>query len=314
MKEERVGVIGSINVDLLLQVDRLPRPGHTVLGQGGTLSPGGKGANQALAAARQGVPTIMVGAVGSDANARVSTSLLREANVDLSHVAAFEGPTGMAVVSVDRAGENSIIVVPAANLMVNEAMVEAALSDLLSCAVVIVQCEIPAPTVDFTVSVLTGAGTRVILNLAPVIGVASDTLRLADPLIVNEHEAVEALGLLSAEIPAVSGDTVLLGRVLAEALLAAGVHSVVVTLGADGAIIAGDDAIEHIPSPTVEAVDTTGAGDAFVGTAAAGLARGLTLFQACTLAVRAASESVQAHGAQTSYPWKAAPHLTTLPH
>ncbi|WP_426976929.1 ribokinase [Pseudarthrobacter sp. O4] len=313
MKQERVGVIGSINVDLLLLVDRLPRPGQTVLGEGGTLSPGGKGANQAVAAARQGVPTLMVGAVGTDGNAGVSTSLLREANVDLCHVAALEGPTGMAVVAVDRAGENNIIVVPAANLRVDTAMVEAALPELMNCAVVIVQGEIPATTVDFAVHAIAGTDTRVILNLAPVIGVAAETLRLADPLIVNEHEAAEALSLLSAEIPAASGDAIRLGKSLAEALIDTGVPSAVVTLGSDGAIIAGAGGIEHLLAPTVDAVDTTGAGDAFVGTAAAGLARGLTLIQACTLAVRAAAESVQAHGAQTSYPWNT-PHMTTLPH
>jgi ribokinase len=303
MARERIAVIGSINVDVLLQVDRHPRPGQTVLGTGGTLSPGGKGANQALAAARQRARTLMVGAIGSDANAQVATCLLRDADVDLSHVANVDGPTGLATVTVDRFGENSIIVVPAANHNVDTALVHCALPEILECAVVVMQGEIPADTVDFTAAAIADSDVRFVLNLAPVITVSADTLRRADPLIVNEHEAAEALVLLAAERPAPSDSPVRLGLSLAEALIQAGVASVVITLGAQGAVIATANGAKHLPAPKVQAVDTTGAGDAFVGTTAAGLARGLDLERACKLAVGVAAESVQRQGAQTSYPW-----------
>lgn len=306
MARERIAVIGSINVDVLLQVDRHPKPGQTVLGTGGTLAPGGKGANQALAAARQRAKTLMVGAIGTDSNAQVATRLLRDANVDLSYVATIEGPTGLATVTLDRSGENSIIVVPAANHHVDAALVQSALPEILECAVVVVQGEIPAGTVDFTATAVAEAGVRFILNLAPVIPVSADTVRRADPLIVNEHEAAEALVLLDVEPPTGSGPPVQTGLSLAEALIHAGVTSAIITLGAQGAVIATAHGAEHLPAPQVQAVDTTGAGDAFVGTTAAALARGLDLQRACKLAIEVAAESVQRQGAQASYPWSSA--------
>lgn len=303
MKQPTVGVIGSINVDLLLKVADLPGPGHTVLGEGGTLSPGGKGANQALAAARQGAAVTMVGAVGDDSHADAALALLRGAGVDLSHVHRVPGPTGLAVVAVEASGENNIIVVSGANTAVNVPMIDESIADLRGCAVVILQGEVPVATTEHAARALSGPGTRIVLNLAPVIALDPGTIRLADPLIVNEHEAGQALAQLGADVPSPGADPVEHGRALCRSLLDTGLASVIVTLGSKGALVGQGDGIGHVPSQPVAVVDTTGAGDALVGAVAAGLARGLNLLEACALGVSVAGTSVQGPGAQESYPW-----------
>ena len=305
-----LAIVGSINVDLLLMVDRLPAAGETVLGSGGTLSPGGKGANQAVAAARQGAAVLMVGAVGSDANASEATRLLRESGVSLDLVAQVEGPTGLAVVSVDSNAENSIVVISGANSHVDTNVVSAALPRLRSCDVVVLQGELPLATTDFTLRELRDSEVLVVLNLAPVIPLSAESILSADVLIVNEHEAIEALHLLSKEPkvevrPEMHDDnTVRIGLALADSLVSAGVRSVVVTLGARGAVVGEVRGSVHVPPVAVNAVDTTGAGDAFVGAVAAGLAEGLALHAAAELAVAVAAQSVISYGAQQSYPWR----------
>lgn len=307
-----VAVIGSINVDLLLMVDRLPAAGETVLGTGGTLSPGGKGANQAVAAARQGASVLMVGAVGSDANAAEATRLLHKSGVSLDLVATAGGPTGLAVVSVDRNAENSIVVIPGANQHVDASAVSVALPRLRSCDVVVLQGELPLATTDFALRELRGTGVLVVLNLAPVIPLPAESIRSVDVLIVNEHEAVEALRLLSKETKIQAGhemdddddDAVHIGVALADSLVSSGIPSAIVTLGARGAVVGRSEGSVHVPPVAVDAVDTTGAGDAFVGAVAAGLAEGLTLHAAAELAVAVAAQSVISYGAQESYPWR----------
>lgn len=306
-----VAVIGSINVDLLLMVDRLPAAGETVLGTGGTLSPGGKGANQAVAAARQGASVLMVGAVGSDANAAEATRLLHKSGVSLDLVATAGGPTGLAVVSVDRNAENSIVVIPGANQHVDASAVSVALPRLRSCDVVVLQGELPLATTDFALRELRGTGVLVVLNLAPVIPLPAESIRSVDVLIVNEHEAVEALRLLSKETKIQAGhemddddDAVRIGVALADSLVSSGIPSAIVTLGVRGAVVGRSEGPVHVPPVAVDAVDTTGAGDAFVGAVAAGLAEGLTLHAAAELAVAVAAQSVISYGAQESYPWR----------
>jgi ribokinase len=301
-----VGVIGSINVDLTLLVDRIPGPGETLLSSGATLSPGGKGANQAVAAARQGASVLLVGAVGRDANAAAAMELLRESQVDLALVAEADDPTGMAIVTVDRQAENSIVVVPGANLAVDTASVKAALPRLAGCDVVVLQGEVPPRTVEYALGALAGAGVRTVLNLAPVVPLAAEAIRQSAVLVVNEHEAEEALRILTGGRLDLGGEPVSDGTELALALAAAGLPAVVVTLGARGAVVA-DGGILHVPAPAVDAVDTTGAGDAFVGAMAAWLARGLPLRQACELAAHVAARAVTGRGAQQSYPWAAEP-------
>lgn len=298
----RVGIIGSINADLSVGVEHHPRPGETVLGTGGQVTPGGKGGNQALAAARQGAETLMIGAVGTDSHAEIATRLLRYAGVDLRHVATVPGPTGLAIVAVDPNGENNIIVVAGANASLAPAHIAAAAEDLTGCAVAVIQGEIPAETINFASETLEQLGVRQILNLAPVLNLPHSTLRRSDPLVVNEHEAAQILSAAHSGVLPFAPTEAGHGLKLAAALVKTGIKTAIVTLGADGAALATARDVIHIDAPEVEAVDTTGAGDAFVGALAAGLAEGNTLADACRQAVRVAAYSVRGHGAQESYP------------
>lgn len=300
----RVVVVGSINADLTVRVDRHPTPGETLLGSGGNLTPGGKGANQAVAAARLGADTAMLGAVGSDAGAEAATALLRSAGVDLGAVATVEGPTGLAVVTVSDAGENTIVVVPGANAAVTTRQVDDSAGLVEAAGLCVLQGELPAETTEHAIRLAGAAGVRVMLNLAPVIPLPADLFELADPLVVNEHEAKLALEMLGADLPVTRGENPdSLASRLASALLSAGPRSVVVTGGAAGAAVAreGTDPV-HLPAPRVQVRDTTGAGDAFVGALAADLVRAAPLEAAAARAVRVGAYSVVRHGAQPSFP------------
>lgn len=300
----RVVVVGSINADLTVRVDRHPAPGETLLGSGGALTPGGKGANQAVAAARMGADTALLGAVGDDASADPATALLRASGVDLTGVSTVEGPTGLAVVTVSEAGENTIVVVPGANAAVSTAHVDEAAPLISTAALCVLQGELPADTTEHAIRLADSAGVRVMLNLAPVIPVGAELLALADPLVVNEHEARLALEMLGADVEDVaSEDPVARALRLATALRKSGPRSVVVTVGAAGAVVAHEGAEPaHLPAPRVEARDTTGAGDAFVGALAAGLVDAEDLETAAARAVRVGAYSVLHHGAQPSFP------------
>lgn len=294
-----VVVVGSVNVDLLVSVDRHPAPGETVLGRSGALLPGGKGANQAVAAARLGARVALVGAVGSDANAGVATSGLVEAGVDLGAVSTVPGPTGLAVVTLADDGENSIVVVPGANALVDVAAVATAAHLIAAASLCVLQAEIPLTSAWHAAKVAADSGVRVVLNLAPAYPVPPETLVLADPLVVNEHEATLLLGWLGHAAPV---SDVATARAAAVHLRALGVPSVVVTLGGSGAVGADADGSWSLPARQVVVRDTTGAGDAFVGALATRLAQGDTLRDAAATGVRVAAWSVQRLGAQSSFP------------
>ncbi|GHD05941.1 ribokinase [Zhihengliuella salsuginis] len=292
-----VTVIGSSNADLAVSMDRLPGPGETVLARSFVTSPGGKGANQALAARLAGAETEFVGAVGRDPHAEVALGMLAEAGVDLSRVRRVDEPTGIALISIDAAGENSIAVVPGANATVT-ADVVGGLGEVRG--VVVLQGEIPAAAVERAAA----AAERVVLNLAPVIAVDPDVIRAADPLVVNEHEAALVLEQFGSDAPEAPEDA-------ARALLGHGVRSVVITLGAAGSLVAehmtttaNDDGarLSTVAAVRADAVDTTGAGDAYTGALAARLAAGDELVAAAGFAARFSAASVAKPGAQASYP------------
>ena len=289
-----VVVVGSINADLLTRVAAHPARGETVIGDSIDVLPGGKGANQAVAAARLGASVAMVGAVGDDTFAAPATASLREAGVALDALTEVPGATGVAVVTVSADGENAIVVIPGANATVTGSVVRAHQQLLASAAVVVLQGEIPREGVE---AAARAGGGRVVLKLAPVIAVDPEVLRLADPLVVNEHEALGALELLGVDGFTGSHEDA------ARALCAAGVRSAVVTLGAAGALVACDGSVTAVPSPRVQAVDTTGAGDAFCGALAGRLAAGDDLVGSARFAARVGAFAVQRAGAQPSYPW-----------
>ncbi|MGV0346364.1 ribokinase [Corynebacterium coyleae] len=292
MSAAKICVVGSINADLTVNVDRHPTPGETLLGSGGGITAGGKGANQACAAARLGAPVALVGAVGTDSNAIPATALLREAGVDLTHVEEVTEVTGLAVITVAANGENTVQVVPGANALVDADFVSRHAAPVEAAEVVLLQGEIPADGFARAVELAKG---RVVINLAPVVDVPREALLAADPLMANEHEAGLILDQLGYDSTGTPED-------LARRLKDAGFASVVLTLGAAGALVADDNALTHIPSPQVEAVDTVGAGDSFAGAFCARIIEGDTIVEASTYACRVGAFSVTRPGAQPSYP------------
>ena len=287
-------VVGSVNVDLLAQVRRHPRPGETLHGTGGRMLPGGKGANQAVAAARLGARVAMVGAVGSDVQAEAALSALREAGVDLGHVAEIEGPTGLAIVTVAEDGENSIVVIAGANDAMDAGRVRAAAEVISAARIVVCQGEIPRDGIEALPALVTG---RFLHNPAPVMELDPAVLRASDPLVVNQHEAGLVLAQLAPDQEAPEDP-----EAVVAALRAAGIPSAVLTLGADGSLVADQAGVRRIPPAPVEAVDTTGSGDAFIGALALGLARGDDLATAARLASRVGAFAATGEGAQPSYP------------
>ncbi|MCQ9343136.1 ribokinase [Corynebacterium kozikiae] len=292
-----IATVGSINADLRVTVQRHPQPGETLLGSGGEVGPGGKGANQAVAAALQGAQVRFVGAIGSDANAATAIGTMRAAGVGLEDVHTLSGPTGLAIISVSEDAENSIIVVPGANAAVDAEFVAQAKDTIAGADILLLQGEIPASGIEKAVELSTG---RVVINLAPVVEVNREVLLKADPLMVNEHEAQLVLDQLGS--PYQPTTTPQAPDELAQALLDQGFASVVITLGSKGALLATAEAMEHIAPLDVQPVDTTGAGDAFAGGFVAKLLQGASLKEAAEFANRVGAYAVQGVGAQDSYP------------
>lgn len=284
--EHDVVVVGSANADLVVQVERHPAPGETVLGSELAVHPGGKGANQAVAAARLGARVALLGRVGADGHGRLLRESLERDGVDLGHLRDTAAASGIAMIAVGPRGDNSIIVAPGANARLTEGDVLDAAPLLRSAPVVSLQLEIPLPAVLAAARL----ARRAVLNLSPAVAVPDELLALCDPLVVNEHEAALLLGA--------PGEP----ERQARELLARGPRSVVITLGADGAVVAEDGVVRAVPSPRVAAVDTTGAGDAFTGALAWRLAAGEPLTKAAAFAARVGAAAVRRPGAQDSYP------------
>jgi ribokinase len=287
----QVTVLGSLNMDISVTVPRLPEPGATVLGSAARFTPGGKGANQAVAAARLGAEVRMAGCVGDDDFGRRLLAALREEGVGHDGVrVTADAPTGLAMISVDNAGENIITVAPGANHEVGAAEVHVALAEPQN--VLVVCAEIP---VEVIVAAL--ARHRVsILNLAPAPADAAAVVAGARPdwLVVNETEAGAVLGRPVRGL-AEAGEA-------AAALLAAGARHAVVTAGAHGAALAGPDGTGTVSAFRVDAVDTVGAGDTFVGALAVALAAGIPAAEAVRVASAAAATAATRPGAQDGMP------------
>jgi ribokinase len=286
----RVVVVGSANVDLAVDVPRHPASGETILGGDLRRSPGGKGANQAVAAARAGgADTTFVGALGRDDSAELLLESLRGAGVRTDVVERVDAPTGTALITVSPDGENAIVVAPGAN---SRARVQAVQAERIAGAdVVLAQLEIPLDTV-VAAARARRAGALFVLNAAPSRELPGEVWEQLDVLVVNEHEAADlAVGSSSAEPEA-----------LATALLAR-VPAVVITLGVEGSLVAVRDAgAVHVPAARVTAVDTTGAGDTYCGVLAAALAGSAGLVDAARLAGAAGALAVTRAGAQDSVP------------
>lgn len=294
MERHEVVVVGSLNADLVVRVSDRPGAGETVLGSDLATYPGGKGANQAVAAGRVDGSVAMIGRVGADGHGALLRESLAAAGVDAGHVRDTDRPTGVAMIIVDSDGDNSIVVSPGANGVLTPDDVAAAREMIASAPLLCLQLEIPFDTLGAAAALAAEAGTRMVLNLAPAAAVDADVLKLCDPLVVNEHEAAFLLG---GEVDAAQ-DPAGVAAMLREL----GARSVVITLGSAGAYAADAAGEAHLPAPKVSVVDTTGAGDAFVGALAVRLARGDSLGTAAAYAVKVGSLAVQREGAQSSFP------------
>ncbi|WP_416520920.1 ribokinase [Streptomyces achromogenes] len=285
-------VVGSANADLVIGVERRPAAGETVLGGDLAVHPGGKGANQAVAAARLEARTALLARVGDDGHGRLLLDSLRAAGVDTVGVLVGGAPTGVALITVDPSGDNSIVVSPGANGRLRPEDVRTATSLFHASRVVSAQLEIPLETVVEVVRNL-APGSRFVLNPSPPRELPTEVLAACDPLIVNEHEARVILG--DARVSDDPADW-------ARLLLAKGPRSVVVTLGARGALVCDGSGTALVPSVKVDAVDTTGAGDAFTAALAWRLGAGAGLAEAAAYAARVGAAAVTRRGAQESYP------------
>ena len=294
-----IAVIGSANADLVVQVPRRPQGGETLLGSDVVVGPGGKGANQAVAASKIGGAVRFIGCVGDDSHGELLKQSMNSAGVDLSGLATIGSSTGCAMIFVTPEGENSIVVSPGANNALTPEYLHQTRTLWAGAALVVMQLEVPMPSVEYAARICEAKGIRFLLNAAPAAIPADQTLAVCDPLVVNESEAALILGIRDG------GDSS--PEDLARRLLARGPKSVVLTLGASGALAVDQSGnVMHQRAPRVRAVDTTGAGDAFVGGLSYALAAGDTLRVGLALGASVAAEAVQKPGAQSSYPSRAA--------
>lgn len=294
----RICVVGSSNIDLIAKVPRLPTLGETLVGHSFHLGYGGKGANQAVMAARLGAQVVMVTKIGRDVFGEGTLENYRQQGIDSAHVLFDDARfSGVAPIFVDDDGRNVIVIVPGANMGLTPDDVRRAQDAIRSAAVLICQLEIPVESTLEALRIGRAAGIRTILNPAPAAVLPDDLLALADYCVPNETEAELLTGL-----PVASIDD---ARAAARALLTRGPKTVVITLGERGALLADRESVSHYPAVGVPAVDSTGAGDAFVGSLAVFLAEGVALRQAVPRANAVAALSVTKIGTQVSFPSRA---------
>jgi ribokinase len=283
-------VVGSLNMDLVVRAPRHPQPGETIMGGDFRTFPGGKGANQAVAAARLGAAVQMIGRVGADAFGDALLRTLAQDGVATRHVRRDqEAPTGVALITLNAAGQNSIVVAPGANARVTPQDVVAAEAAFAGAAVLLLQLECPLPAVAQAIEMAKQHGAQVVLNPAPAQPLDVALLAKVDYLLPNQNELALLTGLDDIR-PAVSR------------LQASGVRRVVVTLGEDGVLVAEDDSEIHIPAHGVIVVDTTAAGDAFAGAFTVALLSGHSTRQAAAWGNAAGALAVTRAGAQPSLP------------
>lgn len=291
----KITVVGSVNIDLVVRTPRMPQKGETILGGPFFSGPGGKGANQAVGAARLGGEVTMVARVGRDQFGDTAVSNFRQEGVGLDCVLrSGEAHTGIASILVDAAGENVIVVASGANAELSPADVEASADAITGADVMLVQLESPMVTVQRAIEVAHSAGVTVLLNPAPGQPLTDDLLRQVDVLTPNQTETQIITGLPAG--------TPVEAKLAADALLGKGVGTVIVTLGRAGALAVTNDGVAHVAGFTVDAVDTTGAGDAFNGALAVALAEGRPLVEAVTFANAVAALQVTRQGAAAAMP------------
>ncbi len=295
MKRRSIAVVGSSNTDMVIRIDRIPRPGETVLGGEFVTAAGGKGANQAVAAARAGGAVTLVACVGRDSLGDLAIAGFERDGINVDHVARDRtAPSGVALIFVARTGENSIAVASGANARLDPAQVRQASRAIAASDILLTQLETPLESVRLALGIAHRAGVRTILNPAPARYLPRSLLKLVSVITPNEHEAELLTGVK------VDGERA--AAKAADKLLRQGVQTVALTLGPHGAFVATRDGHWLVPGFKVKAVDTTAAGDIFNGSLAVGLAEGMPLLKAVGFANAGAAISVTRLGAQPSAP------------
>lgn len=294
----RVVVVGSVNMDLVFRTPRMPAAGETITGDGFQQVSGGKGANQAVAAARQGAVVSFVGVIGDDSFGRLAIDSLGREGVATAHMYVdTAAASGVAGIFVDRRGENSIVLAPGANAVLTEGQVDAATAAIAGADYLICQLESPVGSVARAIAIARQHGVRVVFNPAPAAPLPDGLLASVDYLVLNETEAAQLTGVAVADAASAAA--------AAAVLLARGAGAVLLTMGAGGVLVATPGHQRLIAAVKVAAVDTTAAGDTFVGALTVALGRGLGLDDAVTQAQHAAALAVTRMGAQTSIPTRA---------
>ncbi len=295
MKENSIVVIGSSNTDMVVRADHLPEAGETVLGGEFFMNPGGKGANQAVAAARLGGKVIFIAKTGNDIFGKQSLQVFKEEGIHTGYMLVDpRQPSGVALITVDRHAENCIVVASGANASLLASDLFEAKDAILQASIVLVQLEIPVPTVAWVVSTAAENGVKVILNPAPVCELPVSLLQKVSIITPNETEATKLTGIKVQDLNT--------AHEAAKYLYDTGIKTVIITLGSKGALVLHENEYMLVDAPEVSAVDSTAAGDTFNGALAVSLSEGLTIEDAVRFACRAAAISVTRPGAQSSIP------------
>lgn len=298
MSSKKIVVVGSSNTDMVIKTLHHPRPGETVLGGDFFMLQGGKGANQAVAVARMGGETSFMCKVGNDAFGDASLKAYEADGIDISHaIRTDEAPSGIALITVDQSGENCIVVASGANGCLSTADVTAAEELIASAAVVLMQMEIPIQTIEQVMLLAEKYGVKVVLNPAPAAPIPNALFSKMYLITPNRTEAESLTGVHVSNIES--------AKRAADLLTEKGVESVVITLGAEGALIKERGGYTHVPAESVKAVDTTAAGDTFNGALCVALVEGKSLAEAVAFASKAAAIAVTRLGAQASVPKRA---------
>jgi ribokinase len=297
MTNQSIVVVGSTNTDMVIKTTKLPLPGETILGGDFLMNPGGKGANQAVAAARLNGIVTLVAKTGEDVFGLQTRNLFKAENLNTDYLYSDpDSPSGIALITVDDHAENCIVVAPGANARLLKADIDLAKEAIRQAGIVLMQLEIPLETVIYTAKLAFSAGKKVILNPAPAQPLPDELLKMLYLITPNETEAELLTG-----IPVTDMQT---AEKAARLLLDKGVQVVIVTLGSKGALLVAGSQCQLVPAFPVEAVDTTAAGDCFNGALAVAIAEGSDLISSITFANKAASISVTRMGAQASAPYR----------
>jgi ribokinase len=297
MEAKKIIVVGSTNMDMVVKTSHIPTPGETVLGGSFFMNPGGKGANQAVAVARLGGNVLFVSKMGNDVFGKQSFRLFEEEGIDTGCILSDEElPSGVALITVDEAGENSIVVAPGANANLLPADIKQALKEIDRAGIILLQLEIPLPTVQYVVEYAFSKGVKVILNPAPAAALPAGLLSHINVITPNVTEASMISGIEVSDIET--------AKAAATAIRKMGVKDVVITMGSRGALVLEGELFTHIPAPKVEPVDSTAAGDVFNGALAVGLSEHKDLLNSVRFACEAAAVSVTRLGAQSSIPYR----------